>query len=80
MAATRKQEREELNQRLEYFHELVEQVEAHIRSQGFLEQGHRMDSKGKSFDNLQLQVEGCIGQLATVTSTTDYVASKFKTL
>lgn len=70
-AARKNQEREEMNQRMESgFHELAEQVEAQIRKPSSLEfvvkeQGHRMDSMGNS----------CIGQLATVISTMNYVAS-----
>lgn len=46
-------------------HELAEQATDQIRKQSpaefsIKEQGHQIEPMGKSFDNLQLQVEGCI--------------------
>ncbi|KAI5682360.1 hypothetical protein M9H77_03588 [Catharanthus roseus] len=55
MPATRNQEREETNQRLESdFPQLAEQVEAQIKKQSSLEftikeQGHRIDSMDRAF-------------------------------
>lgn len=65
--------------------ELAEHVADQTRRQSSMEfsvkeQGHRTESIGNSFDNLQLQIKRCINQLAAVTNTMSSMATNLNAL